>query len=349
MPTQPISNPTSRAETNIEASASVTLLRSPQTTRAKPCEHFGRVLLFTNFREEVSSRKLGFKCSPFSESVKLPSRRGSKNLMLNAAQASVKSVCQAAGLAEQNVKLCVVLGRIPTPGDSPEILVVEDDAVILDTLAYNLARQGFTVRKALNGAEALKLTRKFPPDLILLDLMLPGQYDGIQVCEKIRGDNPNVVVIMTTAKDTEEDKVKGFEAGADDYVTKPFGMKELLARINANLKRSTLSSGVRGRIIEAGELWLDTKNYTARLRGEPLSLRLKEFELLAALASHSGELKTREELAKEVWGHAGVGSSRTIDVHIRRLRATLEGESDHEYIHTVRGVGYRFEGRPRMP
>jgi DNA-binding response OmpR family regulator len=269
--------------------------------------------------------------------------------MLNAAQASVKSVCQAAGLAEQNVKLCVVLGRIPTPGDSPEILVVEDDAVILDTLAYNLARQGFTVRKALNGAEALKLTRKFPPDLILLDLMLPGQYDGIQVCEQIRRDNPNVVVIMTTAKDTEEDKVKGFEAGADDYVTKPFGMKELLARINANLKRSTLSSGVRGRIIEAGELWLDTKNYTARLRGEPLSLRLKEFELLAALASHSGELKTREELAKEVWGHAGVGSSRTIDVHIRRLRATLEGESDYEYIHTVRGVGYRFEGRARMP
>jgi len=228
-------------------------------------------------------------------------------------------------------------------------LVVEDDAVILNTLAYNLARQGFTVCKALDGAEALKLTRKLRPDLILLDLMLPGQYDGIQVCEKIRRDNPNVVVIMVTAKDAEEEKVKGFEAGADDYVTKPFGMKELLARINANLKRSTLSSGGRGRIIEAGELWLDTKNFTARLRGEPLSLRLKEFELLAALASQPGELKSREDLAKEVWGHAGVGMSRTIDVHIRRLRATLEGGSGYEYIHTVRGVGYRFEGRPRRP
>ena len=268
--------------------------------------------------------------------------------MLTAAKTSVKPARQAAGLAAQNVRLRVVLGRIPTPEDPPEILVVEDDAVILDTLAYSLARRGFTVRKALDGAEALKLTRKLRPDLILLDLMLPGQYDGIQVCETIRRDNPNVVVIMTTAKDTEEDKVKGFEAGADDYVTKPFGMKELLARINANLKRSTLSPGVRGKIIEAGELWLDTKNFTARLRGEPLSLRLKEFELLVALASQAGELMSREELAKAVWGHAGVGSSRTIDVHILRLRAALEGESGYEYIHTVRGVGYRFEARPRM-
>ena len=149
---------------------------------------------------------------------------------------------------------------------------------------------------------------------------------------------------MITAKDAEEDKVKGFEAGADDYVTKPFGIKELAARINANLKRSTLSRGARGRIIEAGELSLDTKNYTARLKGEPLSLRLKEFELLAALASQPSELKSREELAKEVWGHAGVGvSSRTIDVHIWRLRATLKGKSGYDYIHTVRGVGYRLE------
>jgi DNA-binding response OmpR family regulator len=151
---------------------------------------------------------------------------------------------------------------------------------------------------------------------------------------------------MITAKDDEEDKVKGFEAGADDYVTKPFGTKELAARINANLKRSTLSRGARARIIEAGELWLDTKNFTVRVRGEPLSLRLKEFELLAALASEPGELKSREDLAKEVWGHAVVGASRTIDVHIRRLRATLEGKSGYEYIHTVRGVGYRLEVGP---
>jgi DNA-binding response OmpR family regulator len=224
-----------------------------------------------------------------------------------------------------------------------EILIVEDDAVILNTLAYNLSRQGFGVQKAMSGAEAMKLARKLRPDLILLDLMLPAE-SGIRVCEKIREEDQAVVIVMITAKDAEEDKVSGFEAGADDYVTKPFGMKELVARINANLKRSTASLGSRGRILEAGDLWLDTKNFTARVKGEPLNLRLKEFELLMALASHPGELKSREELAKEVWGHAGVGSSRTIDVHIRRIRTSLSA-SDYEYIHTARGLGYRFEAR----
>ena len=224
-----------------------------------------------------------------------------------------------------------------------EILIVEDDSVILNTLAYNLSRQGFGVQKAMSGAEAMKLARKLRPDLILLDLMLPGE-SGIRVCEKIREEDQEVVIVMVTAKDAEEDKVSGFEAGADDYVTKPFGMKELIARINANLKRSTASLGSRGRILEAGDLWLDTKNFIARVKGETLNLRLKEFELLMALASQPGELKSREELAKEVWGHAGVGSSRTIDVHIRRIRTSLSA-SDYEYIHTARGLGYRFEAR----
>lgn len=228
-----------------------------------------------------------------------------------------------------------------------EVLIVEDDAVILDTLAYNLSRQGFGVQKATNGAEALKLARKLRPDLILLDLMLPGE-SGIRVCQRIRQADQEVVIVMVTAKDAEEDKVKGFEAGADDYVTKPFGMKELVARINANLKRSVAPPGARGKVLEAGDLRLDTKNFTAHLKGESLGLRLKEFELLAALATRPGELKSREELAKEVWGHAGVGSSRTIDVHIRRIRAALAEKSDYEYVHTVRGVGYRFEVRPRV-
>src|SRR5919199_4853164 len=227
-----------------------------------------------------------------------------------------------------------------------EVVVVEDDPVILDTLAYNLARQDFTVQKATNGAEALRLTRKVRPDLILLDIMLPEE-SGIKVCERIRQEDQEVVIIMITAKDAEEDKVKGFEAGADDYVTKPFGAKELIAGINANLKRSTPPPGARGRILEAGDLSLDTKNFTARVEGEPLNLRLKEFELLAALAARPGELKSREELAKEVWGHAGVGSSRTIDVHVRRIRAALAKKSDYDYIHTVRGLGYRFEPKPR--
>ena len=226
-----------------------------------------------------------------------------------------------------------------------EVLLVEDDAVILNTLAYNLDRQGFGVQKATSGAEALKLARKLRPDLILLDVMLPGE-SGIRVCEKIREEDQEVVIVMVTAKDAEEDKVQGFEAGADDYVTKPFGMKELVARINANLKRSTGLPGARGKIIEAGDLWLDTKNFTARVKGEPMNLRLKEFELLVALASQPGELRSREELAKEVWGHAGVGSSRTIDVHIRRIRASI-AQSDYEYVHTARGLGYRFDACPK--
>jgi len=171
-----------------------------------------------------------------------------------------------------------------------EVLVVEDDSVILDTLAYNLVRQGFDVQKAMNGSEALKLVRKYRPDLILLDVMLPGE-SGIRVCERIREEDRDVVIIMITAKDAEEDKVKGFEAGADDYVTKPFGMKELVARINANLKRSTALQEARGKILEAGDLRLDTKNFTAQVKDEPLNLRLKEFELLAALADRPGELK----------------------------------------------------------
>ena len=225
-----------------------------------------------------------------------------------------------------------------------EILIVEDDEVIMGTLAYNLSRQGFGVKGATTGAEALRLARKLRPDLILLDLMLPGE-SGIQVCERIRERDQDVVIVMVTAKDAEDEKVRGFEVGADDYVTKPFGMKELVARINANLKRS--ETGGRGKILEAGDLQLDTKNFTARIKGEPLDLRLKEFELLAALASAPGELKSREELAKQVWGHAGVGSSRTIDVHIRRIRAALEEKSSYRYIHTARGLGYRFEAKVR--
>jgi DNA-binding response OmpR family regulator len=225
-----------------------------------------------------------------------------------------------------------------------EILIVEDDEVIMGTLAYNLSRQGFGVQEATTGAEALRLARMLRPDLILLDLMLPGE-SGIEVCERIREGDQDVVIVMVTAKDAEDDKVRGFEAGADDYVTKPFGMKELVARINANLKRS--EAGGRGKVLEAGDLQIDTKNFTASVGGEPLDLRLKEFELLAALASTPGELKSREELAKEVWGHAGVGSSRTIDVHIRRIRAALEEKSSYQYIHTARGLGYRFEAKDR--
>jgi len=224
-----------------------------------------------------------------------------------------------------------------------EILIVEDDRVILEALSYNLSREGFGVSRATSGAEGLGIARRLRPDLILLDIMLPEE-SGIEVCQKIRERDEEVVIVMITAKDAEEDKVLGFEVGADDYVTKPFGMKELVARINANLKRSEV--GYRGRVLEAGDLQIDTKNFQATVNGEPLSLRLKEFERLVALASAPGELKSREELAKDVWGHAGVGSSRTIDVHVRRIRAALAEISSYEFIHTARGLGYRFEAVP---
>jgi DNA-binding response OmpR family regulator len=180
-----------------------------------------------------------------------------------------------------------------------EILIVEDDEVITGTLAYNLSRRGFGVSQATTGAEALRIARKTRPDLILLDLMLPGE-SGIEVCERIRERDQDVVIVMVTAKEAEEDKVRGFEVGADDYVAKPFSMKELLARINANLRR--IEPGKRGKILEFGDLQLDTKNFAARIKGEPLDLRLKEFELLAALARTPETLRSREELAKEVWG-----------------------------------------------
>lgn len=225
-----------------------------------------------------------------------------------------------------------------------QILIVEDDEVIMGTLAYDLSRAGYGVSQATTGAEALSLARKMRPDLILLDLMLPDE-SGIEVCERVRELDEDVVIVMITAKDSEEDIVRGFEAGADDYVTKPFGMKELLARITANLRR--IEVGRRGKILEAGDLQIDTKNYTARVGREPLDLRLKEFGLLAALASAPEEIKSRVELAMEVWGHASVGSSRVIDVHIRRLRAALEERSSYEYVHTVRGLGYRFRATPK--
>src|SRR4028119_771749 len=146
-----------------------------------------------------------------------------------------------------------------------EILIVEDDEVIMGTLAYNLSRNGFGVSQATTGAEALRMSRKLRPDLILLDIMLPEE-SGIEVCERIRERDQGVMIVMITAKDAEEDKVRGFEAGADDYVTKPFGMKELVARINANLKRG--ETGGRGKVIEAGDLELDTKTLTARAGDE---------------------------------------------------------------------------------
>ncbi len=223
------------------------------------------------------------------------------------------------------------------------ILVVEDDPIIRQTVSYSLRRSGFDVVASGDGIEGLELADSQHPDLILLDLMLPG-LDGYRFAEEVRRTNDEVAIIMVTALDGGRDTIRGLDAGADDYVSKPFSMDELLARIRANLRR------VRERAvledegpITAGDLVLEPSQLRATIAGEPIKLRLKEFQLLLALARNNGQLMSRERLARDVWGYEFLPSSRTIDVHIRRLRQALEEHSAFRYIQTVHGVGYRFE------
>jgi len=223
------------------------------------------------------------------------------------------------------------------------ILVVEDDPIIRQTVEYALKRAGFAVQSVADGARALDAATAMNPDLVLLDIMLPG-VDGYEIAERLRAGDKEVAIIMVTALDTERDKVRGLDAGADDYITKPFSMEELLARVRANLRRvrtkETLSDE---RIIEVGDLIIEPKSFRVSVAGQKVRLRLKEFQLLVALAEHQGQLATRQVLADEVWGYEHLPSSRTIDVHIRRLRQAIEDPSQFVYIHTVHGMGYRFE------
>ncbi len=186
------------------------------------------------------------------------------------------------------------------------------------------------------------------PDLVLLDLMLPG-LDGYQVAERLRSSGSDVPIIMVTALDQERDKVRGLDAGADDYITKPFSMEELLARVRANLRRARKQDVLsKEEVLEVGDLRIEPKSLRAFVKGKPAGLRLKEFQLLVAMASKPGALCTRQQLADEVWGYEFLPSSRTIDVHIRRLRQAIEEPSDYLYVHTVHGMGYRFEVRPKQ-
>ncbi len=223
------------------------------------------------------------------------------------------------------------------------ILVVEDDPIIRQTVEYALRRAGFTVASAADGIAALEAAERSQPDLVLLDIMLPGM-DGYEVAENLRAADKELAIIMVTALDSDRDKIRGLDTGADDYITKPFSMEELLARVRANLRRvrarETLSEE---RVIEVGDLTIDPASFKVCVSGEPAKLRLKEFQLLLALAKREGRLCTREILAEEVWGYEHLPSSRTIDVHIRRLRQAVEDPSAFLYIHTVHGMGYRFE------
>lgn len=225
------------------------------------------------------------------------------------------------------------------------ILVVEDDAELLAMLAFNLERHGYRVAQAADGATGLQLTRQIKPDLVLLDLMLP-QLDGRQLCRGIRADAAiaQTPVLILTALDREIDIVNGLDAGADDYLTKPFSLRELLARVKALLRR-TESVRIQGNVLTSGELAIFLKEHRAVFSGRELHLPLKEFKLLTALVSRTGEVCTRAELLDMVWGEDIVVDPRNVDVHIRWLRERLEGDPDgSKLIQTVHGVGYRFAG-----
>jgi DNA-binding response OmpR family regulator len=206
-----------------------------------------------------------------------------------------------------------------------------------------LEREGFDAEWVKRGDMALVRVEAFHPDLILLDLMLPGM-DGYSFAEELRSTDRETAIIMVTALDQERDKIRGLDVGADDYITKPFSMEELLARVRANLRRVRERDMLHNdALIETGDLVIEPSELRVSVAGTPARLRLKEFQLLVALASHPGTLRTRQHLAQEVWGYDFLPSSRTIDVHIRRLRQTIEDPSQYVYVHTVHGMGYRFE------
>jgi DNA-binding response OmpR family regulator len=222
------------------------------------------------------------------------------------------------------------------------VLVVEDEASLASTLSYNLRKNGFNVISAADGVAGLQAARRDNPDVIVLDLMLP-KMDGLEVCRRLRADS-DVPILMLTAKGEELDRVVGLEMGADDYLTKPFSMRELMARVRALLRRSggrrTAEDATR---ITAGELELDLRGRTVRRRGAEVALKPKEFDLLFFLAKNAGQVFTREQLLEHVWGYEFFGGSRTVDVHVRWLREKLEDDPSHpNHLLTVRGVGYKF-------
>ena len=229
-----------------------------------------------------------------------------------------------------------------------KILIVDDEPVLLDTLRYNLAKGGYAVQTAVDGEEALMVARQESSDLIILDIMLP-KMDGFEVCRALR-QRSSVPVLMLTARGEEGDKVLGLELGADDYMTKPFSMRELLARVKAMLRRAEVArSGAEdatAEILRERDLELDLGSHRVTFHGGHLHLKPKEFDLLAFLMRHRGRAFSRQQLLDQVWGYDYDGGTRTVDVHIRWIRQKVESEASRpELIETVRGIGYRFCGR----
>lgn len=234
------------------------------------------------------------------------------------------------------------------------ILIVDDEESIMDLLVYNLEKEGYNTLKAYDGITAVEMALKERPDLVLLDVMIP-KLDGISVCKKIRYylNISTMPILMVSAKDTESDKIVGLEMGADDYITKPFQIRELMARIKANLRKAeakssvahkeeTANTGKDSDIIEVGELTLDLKKIEARVKGQIVNLTKKEFDVLRFLASQPGEVVTREKLLHEIWEYDEyVGAIRTIDVTMNRIRDKIEKDkADPKILITKRGVGY---------
>jgi two-component system response regulator RegX3 len=229
--------------------------------------------------------------------------------------------------------------------DAPLILVVDDEQSYRDALRVALEREGFRVEVAADGVEALERFESSRPSLVLLDLMLP-KLSGVDVCRELRSRS-QVPIIMVTARNAEIDAVVGLEVGADDYVTKPFRLRELVARVRAALRRGRPDGGLvadRGEVIEIGDVRLDAARHEVQVRGEGVPLPLKEFELLELLLANAGRVLTRDVLIDRVWGSNYYGDTKTLDVHVKRLRAKIEDDPAHpERIVTVRGVGYRYE------
>lgn len=238
------------------------------------------------------------------------------------------------------------------PSDSPAsppatVLVVDDEPTLRETISYTLRREGFTVETAAEGGRALEIARERKPDLIVLDVMLPGM-DGLQVLRVLRGES-TVPVLMLSAKGEELDRVLGLEIGADDYLTKPFAMRELVARIKAHLRRAQLDLGAKDPVLsqrvifELGDLRLDPGSRRVTVGNQEISLKPKEFDLLSYLASHPEQVFSRTQLLREVWGYEIPFDTRTVDVHVRWLRQKLGGSGGVvPAIETARGIGYRL-------
>jgi DNA-binding response OmpR family regulator len=235
-------------------------------------------------------------------------------------------------------------GKLSGMATAQTVLVVEDDDAILESIVYQLTRAGYRVLRASDGAQGLRLFQSQRPDLVILDLMLPA-LDGWRFTEQVRAEDPRVSVIVCSARTSEYDRVHGLELGADDYITKPFSMKELMARVNAHLRRAELHRQPAGRIcIDAGPLRIDPEQVQAYASGQSIGLTPREFEVLYALARSAGKPLPRNRLYREVWGYEMLTGDRSVDVFVRKVRQKLSRAlPEHPFIQTHYGVGYRFD------